>query len=187
METADRVYTGIVTIGADRPQAGDCTISLDHGRKGKPGRAGIYMKKLNARQEKYCQGRAAGLSRSKAYKAAGYSPNGSTVTAEQSAHRLDTESAAASMVRLRIEELRARDAATAVLSRDDRLKLLSELAAREDVKPQDRIRAADQIARMQGDYNDQLRITGDSTVTLTYADRLQTIRQALQGAEDAQA
>lgn len=140
-------------------------------------------KKLNARQEKYCEGRAAGLSRSKAYKAAGYSPNGSTVTAEQSAHRLDTESAAASMVRLRIEELRSRNAETAILSREDRLRLLSELATDEDVKPQDRIRAADQIARMCGDYNDRLQIDGGAAVTLSYADRLQAIRQSMAEAQ----
>ena len=137
-------------------------------------------KKLNARQEKYCEGRAAGLSRSKAYKAAGYSPNGSTVTAEQSAHRLDTESAAASMVRLRIEELRSRAAEHAILSRDDRLRLLSELATDEGVKPQDRIRAADQIARMCGDYSDSLRITADAGVTLSYADRIEAIRQSIE-------
>ena len=138
------------------------------------------QKKLNARQEKYCEGRAAGLSRSKAYKAAGYSPNGSTVTAEQSAHRLDTESAAASMVRLRIEELRSRAAEHAILSRDDRLRLLSELATDTDVKPQDRIRAADQIARMCGDYTDSLRITADAGVTLSYADRIEAIRQSIE-------
>lgn len=138
------------------------------------------QKKLNARQEKYCEGRAAGLSRAKAYKAAGYSPNGSTVTAEQSAHRLDTESAAASMVRLRIQELRSRAAEHAILSRDDRLRLLSELATDEDVKPQDRIRAADQIARMCGDYSDSLRITADAGVTLSYADRIEAIRQSIE-------
>lgn len=155
----------------------------DQGRQeGKaPQRAGRQMqKKLNARQEKYCEGRAAGLSRSKAYKAAGYSPNGSTVTAEQSAHRLDTESAAASMVRLRIEELRSRAAEHAILSRDDRLRLLSELATDDAVKPQDRIRAADQIARMCGDYSDSLRITADAGVTLSYADRLEAIRQSIE-------
>ena len=138
------------------------------------------QKKLNARQEKYCEGRAAGLSRSKAYKAAGYSPNGSTVTAEQSAHRLDTESAAASMVRLRIEELRRRAAETAILSRDDRLRLLSELATDEAVKPQDRLRATDQLSRMCGDYNDSLRIEGQAAVMLSYADRIEAIRQSME-------
>lgn len=120
------------------------------------------------------------MSRSKAYKAAGYSPNGSTVTAEQSAHRLDTESAAASMVRLRIEELRSRAAEHAILSRDDRLRLLSELATDETVKPQDRLRATDQLARMTGDYNDRLTVTGSASVSLSYEDRLQMIRAGME-------
>lgn len=152
------------------------------GRKEKPRRRAErqMQKKLNARQEKYCEGRAAGLSRSKAYKAAGYSPNGSTVTAEQSAHRLDTESAAASTVRLRIEELRRRAAETAILSRDDRLRLLSELATDEAVKPQDRLRATDQLSRMCGDYNDSLRIEGQAAVMLSYADRIEAIRQSME-------
>ena len=67
--------------------------------------------------------------------------------------------------------------------REDRLRLLSELAAREDVKPQDRIRATDQIARMQGDYNDRLQIDSRSSVSMTYTDRLEAIRAGLQ--EDA--
>lgn len=93
---------------------------------------------------------------------------------------MDTESPAATALRLRIEELRSRAAETAILSRDDRLRLLSELATDEAVKPQDRIRAADQIARMCGDYSDSLRITADAGVTLSYADRLEAIRQSLE-------
>lgn len=138
------------------------------------------QKKLNARQEKYCEGRAAGMSRAKAYKAAGYSPQGSRRTAEVNATRMDTESPAATALRLRIEELRSRSAEHAILSRDDRLRLLSELATDEDVKPQDRIRAADQIARMCGDYSDSLRITADAGVTLSYADRIEAIRQSIE-------
>lgn len=138
------------------------------------------MKKLNARQEKYCEGRAAGLSRAAAYKAAGYSPEGSRRTAELNAARMDTRSDRATAVRQRIEELRSRDAEHAVLTRDDRLRLLSELATDEDVKPQDRIRAADQIARMCGDYSDSLRITADAGVTLSYADRIEAIRQSIE-------
>lgn len=138
------------------------------------------MKKLNARQEKYCEGRAAGLSRSKAYKAAGYCPQGTRRTAEVNATRMDTESPAATALRLRIEELRSRAAETAILSRDDRLRLLSELATDEAVKPQDRLRAADQLSRMCGDYNDRLQIEGQTAVMLSYADRIEAIRQSME-------
>ena len=141
------------------------------------------MKKLNARQEKYCEARAAGKSRRQAYQDAGYSPAGSTRTAEQNAWTMETKSSRATEIQLKIEELRSRSAETAILNREDRLRLLSELAAREDVKPQDRIRAADQIARMQGDYNDRLTVSASASVSMTYADRIEAIRAGLQ--EDA--
>lgn len=135
--------------------------------------------RLTARQERYCELRAEGQSRPKAYKGAGYSPEGCRKTAEQNAYNMDTRGAKATEIAQRIEELRSRAAETAILSRDDRLRLLSELATDEDVKPQDRIRATDQIARMCGDYSDSLRITADAGVTLSYADRLEAIRQSL--------
>lgn len=135
--------------------------------------------RLTARQERYCELRAEGQSRPKAYKGAGYSPEGCRKTAEQNAYNMDTRGAKATEIAQRIEELRSRAAETAILSRDDRLRLLSELATDEDVKPQDRIRAADQIARMCGDYSDSLRITAEAGVTLSYADRIEAIRQSL--------
>lgn len=152
------------------------------GRKEKPRRrAGRQMqKKLNARQMKYCAGRAEGKSRARAYRDAGYSPEGTQRTAEQNAYRMEVKSPAGTALRLKIEELRSRDAEHAVLTREDRLRLLSELATDEDVKPQDRIRAADQIARMCGDYSDSLRITADAGVTLSYADRIEAIRQSIE-------
>ena len=142
--------------------------------------------KLNPKQEKYCRHRAAGDSYSKAYKAAGYSPQGQTKTATDNAYYMEHKSRAATDIAQRIEELRSRDAEKAVLNREDRLRLLSELAADEAVKPQDRIRACDQLARMQGDYNDRLQISAEAGVTMTYADRMQAIRQAMEeGAEGA--
>lgn len=138
------------------------------------------MKKLNARQEKYCAARAAGKSRRQAYQDAGYSPSGSTRTAEQNAYRMEQKADTGTAIRLKIEELRSRNAETAILNREDRLRLLSELAAREDVKPQDRIRAADQIARMQGDYNDRLTVSASAAVSMSYAERIEAIRQSLE-------
>lgn len=138
------------------------------------------MKKLNARQEKYCQRRAAGDSRSEAYRAAGYSPEGSRRTAEQNAYRMEQKPDTGTVIRLRIEELRSRNAETAVLNREDRLRLLSELATSDAVKPQDKIRAIDHINRMTGDYNDALKLTTESAVHLTYSERIEAIRAAME-------
>lgn len=136
--------------------------------------------KLSAKQEKYCQLRAAGQSRPKAYKAAGYSPKGCRKTAEQNAYNMDTISPKATEIQQRIAELRSRNAEQSILSRNDRLLLLSELATDEAVKPQDRLRATDQLSRICGDYNDRLQIEGRAAVSLSYADRLQAIRQSME-------
>lgn len=109
-------------------------------------------KELTPKQEKYCQNRALkSMGKTAAYRAAGYSPNKrnpkiDNVNAVQ-LEKLDK-------IKSRIEYLNSLAAAGMILNRDQLAAKLSDMAV-DDNKPDGiQLKAADQLARITGLYND---------------------------------
>lgn len=79
----------------------------------------------------------------------------------------------------RIKELQDRADAGGIMDRKARMQLLNEIALNDAVKDQDRLRAIDQLNRMNSDYNDTLKIDAAAGIQLSYAERLDAIKQSL--------
>lgn len=132
---------------------------------------------LTTKQIKYCRERAAGKDRKSAYKAAGYSDRGTDKTLRDNAFNMESNNTA---ILQRIKDLQARADAGGIMTRQQRQQLLTDFALDPGVKEQDRLRAIDQLNRMNSDYSDNINVTGSAAVALSYADRLETIKAALQ-------
>lgn len=138
-------------------------------------------RELTAKQRKYAERRAAGDSYADAYNAAYDDHGGTRKTAATNAENLEKRSAAAPAIMARIAELRAAAERGAILKREERQALLTEIATNEGETTRDRIRALDQLNRMSGDYTENTRVTLSGGVTMTYAERLEAIRAELSG------
>ena len=136
---------------------------------------------LTPRQEKYCQERAAGASYSAAYKAAGYSPTGSTATARKNAFSMENGPGVGKDILRRIEELKADAAAGATLDRAARMALLARIAMNDGARDADRVRAVDILCRAGGDYTD----TADVRVTIATETERRDAWRAVLGADGA--
>lgn len=134
--------------------------------------------RLTPRQEKYCERRAAGDSRAAAYKAAGFCPAGNRETARNNAEKMERSPGVGTAILHRIDELRESAERGAVLDRDARAALLSELALDTGARDADRVRAVDILCRMSGDY------TGVADIRVTVAaesERREAWREILGG------
>lgn len=80
----------------------------------------------------------------------------------------------------RIKELQERADNGGIMDRKARMQLLNEIALNDAVKDQDRLRAIDQLNRMNSDYNDTLKIDASAGIQLSYAERLDAIKQSLE-------
>lgn len=136
-------------------------------------------KKLTTKQIKYCRERAAGKGYKEAYTAAGYSDKGNSKTLTDNAYNMENKSIHSTDILQKIKELQDRADRGGILQRRERLQLLSDIAADSRVKDMDRLRALDILARMNADYTDRVNVTGTGQIELSYADRLETIKQAL--------
>lgn len=134
------------------------------------------MRKLTLKQKEYARRRAKGQELCEAYKGAGYSNDQNDQTAKKNAWKLENTSASAEAIKAKIEELQRRADVGAVLSRRAKLGLLSDMALDSDRDDANRLRALDMLNRMEGDYNDHL--TTEAVVRMSYADRLETMRNA---------
>ena len=134
---------------------------------------------MTDKQRKYAELRAAGADRPTAYTGAGYSSAGTRKTLRQNAEILEKRSAASPEILARIKELQDAAAAGAILERDARTALLSRIALDENETTRDRMRALDQLNRMYGDYTDRVQTTVTGGLSLSYAERLETMRAAL--------
>lgn len=135
---------------------------------------------LTPKQIKYCRERAAGKDYASAYKAAGYSDKAGKKVMRDNAYNMESKN---TDILKRIADLQARADAGGIMTRQQRMQLLNDFALDPAVKDQDRLRALDQLARMQSDYSDRLEISGGAAVQLSYADRIDAIKQSLQDAE----
>ena len=80
---------------------------------------------------------------------------------------------------MKIKELQARADNGGILQRRERLQLLSDIAADTNVKDTDRLRALDILARMNSDYTDKMEISGRADINMSYADRIDAIKAAM--------
>lgn len=132
---------------------------------------------LTPKQTKYCRERAAGKTYKAAYKAAGYSDKGNDATLANNAYQMEKHN---SEILAKIKALQARADNGGIMDRKARMQLLNEIALNETVKETDRLRAIDQLNRMNSDYNDTLKIDAAAGIQLSYADRLDAIKHSLE-------
>lgn len=139
------------------------------------------VKGLTPKEKKYCRARASGLGFTDAYIEAGYScKGGSRTTACDNARiweRADTERGR--RIRAEIERLENLANEKAILDRRQRQALLTEIALDGDEKTDNRLRAADMLNRMSGDYTDNVRTAVTGGVELTYEERKKLIEEEL--------
>ena len=78
-----------------------------------------------------------------------------------------------------IKDLQARADAGGIMDRQARMQLLNDIALNPAVKDQDRLRAVDQLNRMNSDYTDKMEISGRADINMSYADRIDAIKAAM--------
>lgn len=119
---------------------------------------GGKRRSLTARQEKYCQARAAGKGYREAYTSAGYSAAGTDETITRNAYAMERERPVSTDILARIKALKEDAAAGLLLDREARAAYLARVAMDSDaVGTKDRLRAVDMLNRMAGDYSETVR------------------------------
>lgn len=112
---------------------------------------------LTAKQEAFCQNIIQGMSQADAYRSA-YDNNMSDKTIHEAASRLMADS----KIEARVKELRDQVAKTAIMSAQERLVWLSGLINSDKETTTDKLKASDQMNKMQGEY--VTKIEGDFKV-----------------------
>ena len=139
---------------------------------------------LNARQLKYCRERAKGKGLADAYKDAGYGANSSRKSLTQNADTLEKRSAHVAEIRAKIKELTELAEEKAILDRTQKQALLTKIALNDENDMPDRLRALDQLNRMNGEYTDNVRTQVSGDVKLTLEEKLAAWEAAM-GNEEA--
>lgn len=134
---------------------------------------GAKKDRLTPRQERYAQERTKGKTQRQAYRAAFNPPRSSDKTIDETASRLE----ATDKIQARLAELRARSAEESILTRDDIAKSLTEIAT-SSCSESARLKALDQLARLQGAYDDHTQVDIRAAV-LTASDKSDAIRAYL--------
>ena len=120
---------------------------------------------LTAKQEKFVQNIIQGMSQADAYRSA-YSCKNMT---DNSIYVNASKLVADAKVAQRLKELREQLAKPSIMSAQERLEWLTELIKSEEESTTDKLRAADIMNKMQGEYNQRV------TATVTYEDRLREV------------
>lgn len=131
--------------------------------------------KLTPKQRKYCRERAKGKNQREAFEAAGYGPGSSRKTKTEEACRMEK----LPKIQAELARLTALAEAGAVLDRQQRIAILSEMALDEDRKDDSRQRALDMLNKMGGDYTDRQIIEAHADVQLSYEEKRQAVLDAL--------
>lgn len=137
------------------------------------------MKKLTQMQEKYCQERANGADYATAWANAGYSTKCKRANQRSDAYHMEVTKPSAPLIQARIKELQKAAEEGAILDRKARQAFLTGIALDETEKTDNRLRAADMLNRMSGDYTDNVRSTVTGGVELTYEERKRLIEDSL--------
>ena len=135
----------------------------------------MKKKPLDARQRKYCRERIKGKTQAQAYADAGYSKGNSHKTMMENACRLEAND----RIKAELERLQRLADAGAVLNREQRIRLLSEMAADDTRKDDARQRAIDMLNKMGGDYSEKQIIEAKAEVSLSLDEKRQVVLDAL--------
>lgn len=103
---------------------------------------------LTAKQEKFVQGIIEGLSQADAYRSAYSAKRMSDKTIHEAASRLMNDSKIAA----RVQELRERLANEKIMTAKERLEWLTSLIKSDEETTSDKLKAADIMNKMQGEY-----------------------------------
>lgn len=131
---------------------------------------------LTPKQLKYCRERARGKGLADAYESAGYGPNTSRRDKKQNAYALENQKPISAEIKAKINELTDLANEKAILDRAQKQALLTTIALDEDNDMPDRLRAMDQLNRMNGDYTDNIRTQVSGKVDLTFEEKLAAIQ-----------
>lgn len=130
---------------------------------------------LDARAKKYCRERIKGKTQRQAHKDAGYQPNASDKTHDEAACRMEKDE----RIQAELARLTRLAEAGAVLDRQQRISLLSEMAMDESRKDDARQRAIDMLNRMHGDYTERTITEVSGSIDLSYEEKRQAVLDAL--------
>lgn len=131
-------------------------------------------RKLNQRQERFCEFVVAGESQTEAYLKAGFKvPRGD---ARKHAARLMTNDG----VKARIDELRAPQTRKALLSKDRKREWLRDIIENPGEKTQDRLRALELDAKLAGHFEpDRVEVEAGPKTLLSIKERAAEVSSAL--------
>lgn len=139
---------------------------------------------LTVRQQKYCEGRAEGKTMPQAFIDAGYSvTEKSRKHAKTNAYHLETSKKISPLIQAEIARLKRVAEEGAILNREARQAMLTEIALDAEEKTDNRLRAADMLNRMSGDYTDNIRSESVNKVQLSYAEKKALLEAELRGEE----
>lgn len=123
---------------------------------------------LTPKQEKFVQGIIEGMSQADAYRSAYSCKRTSDKTIWENASRLMADS----KVKARVQELRDQLAKSTIMTAQQRLEWLTELIKSEDESTTDKLRAADIMNKMQGEYVQKIEadVKNDVTINIELVD-----------------
>jgi phage terminase small subunit len=120
---------------------------------------------LTPKQEKFVQGLIQGMSQADAYRSAYSTKNMSDKTIYEAASRLVADS----NVSARLQELRGQMTKETIMTAQDRLEWLTNVINSDKESTTDKLKAADIMNKMQGEYVQKVQ------TTISYEDRLKSV------------
>jgi phage terminase small subunit len=120
---------------------------------------------LTPKQEKFVQGLIQGMSQADAYRSAYSTKNMSDKTIYEAASRLVADS----NVSARLKELRDQMTKETIMTAQDRLEWLTNVINSDKESTTDKLKAADIMNKMQGEYVQKVQ------TTISYEDRLKSV------------
>lgn len=123
---------------------------------------------LTAKQEEFAKAIVEGMNQADAYRSAYSCKNMSDKTIWEAASRLTADS----KVSARIKELRDQIATTKIMSAQRRLEWLTEVIMNGDVSTSDKLKAADIMNKMQGEYVQKIaaEVQTETTINIELVD-----------------
>ena len=117
---------------------------------------------LTPKQEKFVQSLIQGMSQADAYRSAYATKNMSDKTIHEAASRLVADS----KVSARLSELREQMTKETIMSAQKRLEWLTEVIADKDISVGDKLKAADIMNKMQGEYTQKVQAEVTNAVNI---------------------
>lgn len=136
-------------------------------------------RKLTLKQRAYCKARAEGKTRPDAYEEAGYVSNTGREDANHNAYMMEVVRPCSKKIQEEIARLQAQAEEGAILKREQRQALLTKIALDSEEKTDNRLRAADMLNRMSGDYTDKVEQMVSGALTMSYEERKRMLEEGL--------